>query len=155
MTEMNHSSSRTRWLRIVGAAFAVVAMSFLILTVIVTAYAFVLAVQARGVPDQTAISHFATRISPGLIPWFEIFLTLLVAVRVARRTEGASIVTGLFVGILAGLLSLAVTLPFGGQLGLRSFLFFLMAVGLGSLGGFVGHRRRAKRETVNQGGAPL
>ena len=155
MTEMNHSSPKIRWLRVFGAAFVVVAMSFLILTVIVTVYAFVLAIQARGAPDQSAISRFASSVSPRLIPWFEIFLTLLVAVRVARRTEGASIVTGLFVGILAGLLSLAVTLPFGGQLGLRSFLFFLMAVGLGSLGGFVGQRRRAKREAVNRGGAPL
>ena len=40
-------------------------------------------------------------------------LTLPLDFRVARSTEGASIISGLILGILAGLLSLAVTLAFG------------------------------------------
>ena len=141
---MNYSSSKTRWLRILGAALAVIALSFLILTVIITVYAFLLAFQARGAPDQTAINHFAARVSPKLIPWLEMLLTLLVAIRVARRTEQASIIDGLFIGILAGLLSVAVTLAFGRRLGLYNLLFFLIVVGLGWLGGFVGHRRTGR-----------
>jgi hypothetical protein len=45
------------------------------------------------------------------------------------------------IGILAGLLSLALTLAFGGRLGLRNLLFFLIVVGLGWLGGFIGQKR--------------
>jgi len=138
---MNYSSSRIRWLRILGAALAVIALSFLILMFMITVYALVLAFQARGAPDQNAISHFAASVSPKLMPWLEMLLTLVVALSVARRAQTASIMHGFFIGILAGLLSLAVTLVFGGRLGLRNLLFFLIVVGLGWLGGFVGQKR--------------
>ena len=117
------------------------ALSFLILTVIVAVYAFVLAFQARGAPDQSAISHFAARVSPKLMPWLEVSLTFLAAVMVARRAEKASATHGLFIGILAGLLSLAVPLAFAGRLGLRNLVLFLIIVGLGWVGGFVGQKR--------------
>jgi hypothetical protein len=136
----SYSLSKIRWCRVLGAAFAVVALSFLLLMVIVTAYAFVLAFQARGAPDQIAINHFAASVSRGLMPWLEMVLTLLLAFRVARRTEGARLISGLIVGILAGLLSLAVTLAFGGRLGLHNTLFLLIVVALGWLGGFIGQK---------------
>jgi hypothetical protein len=138
---MNYSSSGIRWLRILGAALAVIALSFLILMVMITVYALVLAFQARGAPDQNAINHFAARVSPKLMPWLEMLLTLVVALSVARGAQRASIMHGLLIGILTGLLSLAVTLAFGGRLGLNNSLFFLTVVGLGWLGGFVGHKR--------------
>jgi hypothetical protein len=141
VARVSYSLSRIRWRRVLGAAFAVIALSFLIPIVITTVYAFVLAFQARGTPDQTAISHFAESVSPKLMSWLETVLTLLLAFRVARRTEGASIISGLIVGILAGLLSLVVTLAFGGQLGLHESLFLLVVVALGWLGGFVGKKR--------------
>jgi hypothetical protein len=138
---MNHSLSSIRWLRVLSAALAVIALSFLILTVIVAVYAFVLAFQARGAPDQSAISHFAARVSRMLMPWLEVFLTFLAAVMVARRAEKASATHGVFIGILAGLLSLAVAVAFAGRLGLRNLVLFLIIVGLGWCGGFVGQRR--------------
>ena len=151
---MKRPSSGIRWLRVFGAAAAVIGMSFLILMGIVTVYALVLALQARGAPDQTAINHFAAGVSPKLMPWLEMLLTLLVAVRLARRTEEASVVTGLLVGILAGLMSLAVTLAFGGRLGLRNLVYFLIAVGLGWLGGLLGQKGRVRHEVGSRGGAP-
>jgi len=141
---MNYSLSSIRWLRVLGAAVAVVAGSFLILMVIVTVYAFVLAFQVRGAPDQNAINHFAAKVSPKLMPWLEMSLTLVMTFIVARRAETASIVHGLFIGILAGLLSLAVTLAFGGRLGLYDLVFFVIVVGLGWLGGFVGQKRTGR-----------
>ena len=138
---MSYSLSKVRWRRVLGAALAVIALSFLIPIVIITVYAFVLAFQARGAPDQTAINHFAASVSPKLMPWLEMVLTLLLAFRVARRTEGASIISGLIVGILAALLSLAVTLAFGGRrLGLHGSLFLVIVVALGWLGGFIGQK---------------
>ncbi|MGA2186404.1 MAG: hypothetical protein ABSH47_25595 [Bryobacteraceae bacterium] len=137
---MDHSPSRIPWLRILGAALAVIALSFLILMFMITVYALVLAFQARGAPDQKAINHFAASVSPKLMPWLEMLLTLVVALRVARRAQTARIMHGLSIGVLAGLLSLAMTLAFGGRLGLRNLLFFLIVVGLGWLGGFVGQK---------------
>jgi hypothetical protein len=141
---MNYSLSSIRWLRVLGAAVAVIAVSFLILMAVITVYAFVLAFQARGAPDQTAINHFAARVSSKSMPWLEMLLTLVIGLIVARRAEKASIVQGLFIGILAGLLSLAVRLAFRGRLGLHSLVFFLIVVGLGWLGGFVGQKRTGR-----------
>ena len=134
----SYSFSKIRCRHVLGASFAAIALSFLILMMIVTIYAFRLALQARGAHDQTAINHFAASLSPALMPWLEMALTLLFAFGVARRTEEASVISGLIVGILAGLFSMAVTLAFGGQLGLHNSLFLLMVVALGWLGGFIG-----------------
>ena len=141
---MNYSLSSVRWLRILIAAVAVIAVSFLLLMVIIIGYAFVLAFQVRGAPDQNAINHFAAKVSPKLMPWLEMLSTLVVTFIVARRAESASIVHGLFIGILAGLLSLAVMLAFGGQLGLHNLVFLLTVVGLGWLGSFVGQKKTGR-----------
>jgi hypothetical protein len=141
---MNDSISSIRWLRVLGAAVAVVAWSFLTLMAIVMMYAFVLALQARGVPDQTAINHFAARVSPMLMPWLEVLLTFVLALVVARRVEKAALIHGLLIGLLAGLLSVAVRLPFGGRIGLRDLVFVLSVAGLGWLGSFFGQGRTGR-----------
>jgi len=141
----SYSWSKIRWRCVFGAAFAVIALSFLVPIVIISLYAFVLAFQARGTPDQTAINHFAANISPKLMPWLEVALTFLLAFRIARRNEQASIISGLIVGIMAGLLSLAVTLAFGGRFGLRTSFFALIIVALGWLGGYVGQTTASRR----------
>ncbi len=138
---MNQVLSSIRWLRVLSAALAVIALSFLLLTVIVAVYAFVMAFQARGAPNQSAISNFGATVSPKLMPWLEMFLTFFAALVVARRAEKAPATHGLFVGILAGLLSLAVPLAFAGRLGSRNLVLFLIVVGLGWVGGFVGQKR--------------
>ena len=138
-------------MRVLGAALAVLGLSFLILMLIITLYALVLAFQARGAPDQVAINHFAARISPRLMPWLEMLLTLVVAFLVARRAQSASILHGLFIGIAATLLSLAVTLAFGGRPGLHNLLFSLAIVGLGWLGGFAGHKEWVKHGEPREG----
>jgi uncharacterized RDD family membrane protein YckC len=74
------------------------------------------------------------------MPWLEMLLTLLVAIRVAQRTEQASIIDGLFIGILAGLLGLALPLVLSGRLGLHNLILFLVAVGLGWFGGVVAQK---------------
>jgi hypothetical protein len=133
--------SSIRWLSVLSAGFAVIALSFLILTVIIAVYAFFLAFEARGAPDQIAINHFAARMSPKLMPWLEGLLTLVIALIVARRAEKARIVHGLLVGILAGSLSLAVILAFGGRLGLNNLYFLAITVGVGWFGGIVSQKR--------------
>jgi hypothetical protein len=130
--------------RVLIAGLAVIALSFLVLFVPIIVYAFVLAFRARGVPDQAAINHFAKTISPALMPWLERLATLFLAFRLVRRTEAARAVDGLFVGILAGLLGLAVTLVFGGRFGVGSLLPVLVVAALGWLGGFVGQRMSAR-----------
>jgi hypothetical protein len=137
---MNDALVSIRWLRILGAALAVIALSFILLMVIVAGYALVLAFQARGAPDQSAISRFAARASPKLMPWLEAFLTLCAAVIVVRTAKQVHAAEGLLVGGAAGLLSLAVPLAFAGRLGFRNLALFLILAGLGWVGGLVGQR---------------
>jgi hypothetical protein len=125
---------------VLGAGFWVIAGSFLLLFVPIIVYAFVLAVRALGAPDQAAINRFAAVVSPALMPWLERVLTPVLAFWVVRRAEAARAVDGLAVGFLAALLSLGVTLAFGGSLDARSSASFLILVGLGWLGGFVGQK---------------
>ncbi|MCX7005430.1 MAG: hypothetical protein NTV22_19480 [bacterium] len=115
-------------------------MSFLILFVPIIIYAFVLALRVRGAPDQAAINQFAATFSPALMPWLERLLTVLLAFWIVRRGEGARAADGLFVGVLSGLLSLAVMLVFGGHLGARSLVIFVVLAVLGWLGGLVGRK---------------
>jgi hypothetical protein len=136
--------ARARWFRVLGAAAAVLVLSFLVLMGIVAAYAFVLAFQARGVPDQTAINHFAATISPRMMPWLEALLTFLMAWRVNRVTD-ASKADGVFVGVLSGLLSTTIVLAFGGPFNLGRLVVFLALTALGWLGGLAGQRWGAQR----------
>jgi dolichol kinase len=137
---MERQAVPARLRRVTGTGFAVVALSFLLLFVPILLYAFVLAFQVRGVPDQAAINHFAATISPAAMPWLERVLTLLLAFRMVRRTESARAVDGLGVGILAGLLGIGVSLAFGGRLTLASLLSLLVHAGLGWLGGLVARK---------------
>jgi hypothetical protein len=136
-------STGIRWRRLLGAALAVIGLSFLILFVPIIVYAFVLAFRARGAPDQVAINHFAATFSPLLMPWLEGLLALLLAFWVVRRTEAARAVDGLVVGVLSGLMSLAVMLAFGGRLAVRGLLVFVVLAVLGWLGGLLGRRMSA------------
>lgn len=132
---MNDSISNIRWLRILGAAVGVIAVSFLIPMCLTTAYAFVLAFQARGAPDQTDINHFAAWISPKIIPYLEMLLTFVAAFIVTRRTQRNRVLHGLLIGFLAAVLSTGVALAFGGHVGLRSVIYFILTVAFGFLGG--------------------
>ncbi len=138
---MSGSLSNIPWRRVLGAALAVIALSFLVPILVTTVYAFSLAFQARGAPDQASINHFAARITPQLMPWLEMLFTLLMAFRIARKTAGAAILSGLTVGVLAGLFSLALTLAFGGHPGGSAVLALLTTTALGCLGGFLATKR--------------
>jgi hypothetical protein len=141
---VDHGSRGMRVRRVLGAGFAVIAGSFLLLFLPIVVYAFVLAFRARGAPDQAAINHFAAMLSPALLPWLGGVLTPVLAFWVVRRPEEARAVDGLAVGFLAGMLGLGVTLAFGGSLSARSMVSFLILVGLGWLGGLVGQRMSSR-----------
>lgn len=145
---MNNSLSNVRWLRIISAAVAVIALSFLVLTLMTTIYAFRLAIHAHGSPDQAAISHFASKAGRMLMPGLEALLTVIVAGMVARKTENAGVIHGLLIGLLAGLLGLAMSLAFGGHLNLRAICLFLIVTAAGWLGGFIGRKSGEQNEIV-------
>ena len=56
--------SKIKWLRILISAALAFILSFIIVFLAITIYATILAVQAKGPPDQAAINQFAQNYSP-------------------------------------------------------------------------------------------
>jgi len=134
-----------RWLRVVVSSFLIVVLSFLVVTIITAGYAFVLAFEAHGMPDQAAISHFAATISRWMMPLLEIFFTFVIALISTKKTGNNISIHGLLIGILAGLLSTMMKIGYGGQLNYRTYIFFLLIVVLGFVGGYISQRQLVKK----------
>lgn len=141
---MTHQPSGIRWLRVAIAGLVVIALSFFVLIAITTVYAFGLAFQARGAPEQNAINQFAAAISMKWLPWIEIVITFAVAAALARKAQGSSVIQGLMIGVFAAVFGLAVPLALGAHLGLRNAVFVVFATGAGCLGGLL--RKTGRQE---------
>jgi hypothetical protein len=125
-----------KWGRILLAAVAVPVADLLVITLVVTAYAFKLAFQARGAPDQVRITQFAEQF--GRSSWFVIaaILTLLAAAWVAHSGHRAARRHGAVVGVIAG-----ITTSFPGlTLSLQTLGEFALTVAAGVLGGLLAGR---------------
>jgi len=133
-----------KWLRVVVSSFLVVIVSFLVVTIITAGYAFILALEAHGKPDQVAINHFAGSLSLWFMPLLEMFLTFLVAMISTRKVEKSISIHGFLIGLLAGSFGVILKLCYGGQVTYRTIVFFLIVIGLGFIGGYLSQWRSAK-----------
>ena len=133
------------WLRVVVSSFLIIVLSFLVVTIITAGYAFVLAFEAHGRPDQATISHFAAMISRWLMPLLEIIITFVIAFISTKKTLNNISIHGLLIGILAGFLGTMMKIGFGGQLNYHTYIFFLILAGLGFIGGYFNQRQLAKK----------
>ena len=102
---MTNQLSQVKWVRVLLTSLVVYLISFLTIFVIVTGYAFILAFQARGAPDQTMIQAFANQYAPWIGPISLILFTVLGARHVARRVENAVQLHGLILGLLTSLVN--------------------------------------------------
>jgi hypothetical protein len=138
--------------RSILVAVAIVALSLLIVTLVVTGYAFVLAFQARGAPDQERIGQFGEWIGSWLTPALQVLLTYLGALWVRRRTPAASGSSGLVLGAAVAILAVASQLVFGWSFKTVDFFYLgivLLAGWLGGRpkGGQTGHASSPMKET--------
>ena len=125
-----------KWGRLLLAAVAVPVADLLVITLVVTGYAFKLAFQARGAPDQVRITQFAEQF--GRSSWFVIaaLLTVPAAMWVAHSAHRAARRHGTVVGVIAGI---ATSFP-GLNLGLQTLGEFALMVAAGWLGGLLAGR---------------
>jgi hypothetical protein len=133
-----------RWLRVVISSFLIVGLSFMVLTIVTTGYAFILAFEAHGKPEQAAINHFAAAMSQWMMPSLELVFTFIIALMSTKKIGNNISIHGLLIGILAGVLSVALKISYGGHLHYRTYIFFLIIVGLGFFGGFFNQRQRMR-----------
>jgi len=125
---MTAQLSQIKWGRVLLTTAAEYILSFLMVFLIVTAYATYLAFQARGAPDQVMITAFANQYAPWIGPISLILFTALGAMWMARRLEAAVPLHGVILGVLASL----VNIIFDG-LSLNSLLTTILTVAAGWL----------------------
>ena len=104
---MTTQLSQIKWGRVIMTALVVSVAGFLTTFLIVTAYAFILAFQARGAPDQTLIMAFADQYAPWLGPISLILFTFLGALYLARRVDNAVTLHGIVLGVLVSLANIS------------------------------------------------
>jgi hypothetical protein len=142
---MEYSLKNIRWFRIIGIALAVIVASFLVMILIATGYAFKLAFEVRGKPDQVAISNFSASLGRWLMPWLYIILTFLGALFITKQSDKNIPLNGLILGITVALLNVIMELGFGGQLHFLNCIYLLLIIGFGYFGGFVSQKRIDKK----------
>jgi len=131
---MSDKKNSILWIRIILTGLAIVIIGFLVLMIVTTVYAFILAIKARGAPDTEMISQFGEWLGMWLGPLLIIVLTYFGAIMVARKAGRLYLLHGILVGVIVALASLLETKLFGGNLDLKEgtyLLFYLVAAGLG------------------------
>jgi hypothetical protein len=113
--------------------------SFILVFLIVTAYASYLAFQVRGTPDQAMIQEFASQYAPWLGLISQVLFTVLGAMWLARFVKTEFELHGLALGLIVALVNLI--FEGMGAFSLSSLLTTILVVSAGWLGGRVAAQR--------------
>jgi hypothetical protein len=128
---MPFNISQVKWSRIIISVIAVVLLSYLVTTLIITGYAFVLAFKARGTPDHILISQFAGRISAISVHICYLIFLFLATLWANRKSLPENMVHGLIIGILVVIIDIPLTYLFGQHLRLIDLFGYLLILGVG------------------------
>ena len=130
---MTNQLSQLRWGRVAWTALTVYGVSFVIVILIVTAYATYLGVQVRGAPDQTLIQAFANQYAPWIGPGCLILFTFLGALWLARFVRTDLELHGLALGVIVSLVNLVFESM--GTFSLTTLIATILIIGAGWMGG--------------------
>jgi hypothetical protein len=142
---MTYSFTNIRWIRVINTSLITIAFCYFSLILITTCYAFILALQVGGKPDQSAISHFAGSTSKWLMPLFEIVFTFTFTLITSKKIEKELPINGLIIGILVGIFGVFLKMVYGGVVTYYTIALFLIVSLFGYLGGVLVQKRRESR----------
>jgi len=131
-----------KWGRIVVAGIGTSLAVFLAITLAATGYAFKLAFEVRGAPDQARIGQFAAHLGRSYWWVLQILLTVPAAVWAVQKVQRSH----QFHGVLVGLVAAAAGLAIGFTVSVRTMAAFALTVGAGWLGGAMAARRRTDQD---------
>jgi hypothetical protein len=134
---MNQAGT-TRWVRCGVAGLGAIAGAFALTAGAVFVYAFRLALEVRGAPDQAKIQAFAGSVGPAWGPWLRVILALAIAAWVGRSTRSA-VLEGAVVGLVAAVAGLWLAWPPDA----RAAAFFVGTTVVAVMGAVAGERRAA------------
>ena len=131
-----------KWGRILVAAIGTCVAVLLVITLVVTGYAFKLAFEVRGAPDQTRIGQFAEHL--GRSAWWvlQILLTLPAAAWAARKVQSLRQLHGVLIGLVVATAGLVM----GFTMSFRTIAEFELTVGAGWLGGAMAAHHRMNQD---------
>jgi hypothetical protein len=131
-----------KWGRILVAGFGTSVAALLFITLLATAYAFTLAFEVRGAPDQARIGQFAEHLGRSYWWVLQMLLTVPAAAWAARKGQRSHQLHGVLVGLVAAATGLAMAFTFS----VRTMAEFALTVGAGWLGGALAARKLMKRD---------
>ena len=128
-----------KWGRILVAGIGTCSTVFLVITLVATGYAFTLAFEVRGAPDQARIGQFAEHL--GRSSWWvlQILLTVPAAAWAVRKVQRSPQLHGALVGLVAAAAGFAIAFT----VSVRTMAAFALTVGAGWLGGALAARHRS------------
>ena len=134
---MNQAGT-TRWVRCSAAGLAAFAGAFALTAVAVFVYAFRLAFEVRGAPDQASIQAFARSVEPTWGPCLRVILAFAVAAWVGRSSK-SPLAEGAVVGLTAAIAGLCLAWPPDA----RGVVFFVGTTAAALTGALAARRRTA------------
>jgi len=131
-----------KWSRILVAGIGTSVAVFLVITLAATGYAFKLAFEVRGAPDQARIGQFAAHLGRSYWWVLQILLTVPAAVWAVQKVQRSQQVHGVLVGLVAAAAGFAIAFTVSA----RTLAAFALTVGAGWLGGAMAARRRTDQD---------
>jgi NO-binding membrane sensor protein with MHYT domain len=131
-----------KWGRILVAGIGTCVAVLLVITLVATGYAFKLAFEVRGAPDQARIGQFAAHLGRSYWWVLQILLTAPAAVCAVRKVQRSPQLHGVLVGLVAAATGFAIAFT----VSVRTLAAFALTVGAGWLGGAVAARHRRKQD---------
>jgi hypothetical protein len=134
-----------KWGRIFLAGIGVPVAALLLVTFMTTGYAFKLAFEAQGAPDQTRIGQFAENLGRSYWWVLQIVLAAPAAAWAVRKVQSFHQLHGVLIGLVVAATGFAM----GFTMSFRTIAAFALTVGAGWLGGALAARHRTKQDRGN------
>jgi hypothetical protein len=131
-----------KWGRILVAGIGTQAAVLLVITLVVTGYAFKLAFEVQGAPDQTRIGQFAEYLGRSFWWVLQILLTVPAAAWAVRRVQSSHQLHGVLIGLVVAVTGFVM----GFTMSFRTIAVFALTVGAGWLGGAMAAHHRMKQD---------
>ena len=131
-----------KWGRIFLAGIGVPVAGLLLVTLMTTGYAFKLAFEVQGSPDQTRIGQFAENLGRSYWWVLQIILTAPAAAWAVRKVQNSHQLHGVLIGLVVAVTGFAM----GFTMSFRTIAAFALTVGAGWLGAALAAHRRLKQD---------
>ena len=131
-----------KWGRILVAGIGTYEAVLLVITLVVTGYAFKLAFEVQGAPDQTRIGQFAEYLSRSSWWVLQILLTVPAAAWAVRKVQSSPQLHGVLIGLVVAVTGFVM----GFTMSFRTIAEFALTVGAGWLGGAMAAHHRMKQD---------